>query len=263
MILIITGQGDAHADGVVKELNKRGIPNARFHYSDFAKNHVQIDLTLPNLDINLLISKRTVLTETENSGEITDLIIEPQKINFNEIKAIWFQRRQIIQPIYFNSNFSAIEFIDRETKVFLDSLWYSLGSCFWVNNPYIHNMFSNKITQLNLAKMCEIEIPKTLITNNPSLVIEFIKKYKKVIYKPLSDGYLLEIDNNGFRKQSNRRINTTLVSEEFIQNNLNSVVSSPGLFQEAVEKQFDVRVTIFGTKVFVTEISVHVKTFSP
>jgi hypothetical protein len=254
MILIITGQGDAHADGVVKELNKRKIPNARFHYSDFAKNQARVNLTLPNMAINLSLSERTVLTQTDKVGEIVPLVIEPQEINFNNIKAVWFQRRQVIQPIYFRSNFSSIEFIDRETKVFLDSLWYSLGDRFWVNNPYVHSVFSNKIIQLNLAEVCKLKIPETLVTNNPSLVIDFIQKHKKVIYKPLSDGYLLDIDANGFRQHSNKKINTTLISEDFILKNLNAIISAPGLFQKAIEKQFDVRVTIFGTKIFVTEI---------
>lgn len=106
-----------------------------------------------------------------------------------------------------------------------------------------------KIKQLRVASEVGLEIPRTLITNNPEDAEMFFKKTarsKGVIIKRLGGGIILE-GNQG------SAIYTSLVSKSDIKE-IERVRYTPVLFQEYIPQDIELRITVVGDKVFPVEI---------
>jgi glutathione synthase/RimK-type ligase-like ATP-grasp enzyme len=58
----------------------------------------------------------------------------------------------------------------------------------WVNSWEAYDFHKQKPLQLSQVKLIGVQIPKTLITNDPEQVIRFAKSYEKVIFKPVYGG---------------------------------------------------------------------------
>jgi len=128
----------------------------------------------------------------------------------------------------------------------MDGIWSSLD-CFWVSSP--HRVIEAQYKPYNLKKAYEVgfKIPKTLITNDPDLFLDFMNECDgKVISKPI-------MQTNFEYKGANYMIYTKKISKNDIRR-FQSVKLSPVIFQEYVDKKLEVRVTIVGDKVFAAEI---------
>jgi glutathione synthase/RimK-type ligase-like ATP-grasp enzyme len=107
----------------------------------------------------------------------------------------------------------------------------------------------HKIYQLNIAHSLNLMIPKTVVTNDPAQVRDlFYSCARGIIIKPLYLGFISH-------PQSPQMIFTSAVSEADL-DDIDSVRCAPSIFQERVEKDFDVRVTVVGERVFSAQIKV-------
>ncbi len=109
-------------------------------------------------------------------------------------------------------------------------LYLSLKGIPVVNPPEHGGVVQLKPFQLAAAKSVGLTIPKTLITNSPTQVKEFIKNVGNVVYKPSMGGGLCHI----------------FVEEDY--KRLDDITSSPVTFQECIDGTC-VRVTIVGDKI--------------
>lgn len=111
---------------------------------------------------------------------------------------------------------------------------------FWVND--INNIYfvKSKIKQLEVARSLGFNIPNTVLTNSPDEVRHFINTTKyEVIYKPLQSHYWIE--DNGMRISYTNVVDVkNLPSDDILK-------LTPGIFQEKIDKQYELRVTYFGT----------------
>ena len=99
-----------------------------------------------------------------------------------------------------------------------------------INPPENGNVIQLKPLQLSLAKQVGLQIPKTLISNNPQKVKEFIQDIKDVVYKPSMGGGLC----HSFEKDDFQR--------------LDEIIKAPVTFQEKV-KGTSIRATIINEEV--------------
>jgi len=138
-------------------------------------------------------------------------------------------------------------FAEQEAKSTIMGLWEILD-CVWVNHPERNRVAELKIKQLMVANEVGLEIPKTIITNDPEEAEIFFRKTKSegVIIKRLGGGIVLD-GNQG------SAIYTSLVSEADI-NDIGRVRYTPTLFQEYIQKDVELRITVVGNKVFPIEI---------
>ena len=109
---------------------------------------------------------------------------------------------------------------------------------FWVNSWQAYQFHKEKPLQLNLVKLQGVEIPATLISNNPEQVIEFCKGQSKTIFKPVYGG-----------------THTQLVTDEHLEPERLSLALrlSPVTFQEYISGT-NIRTYVIGDEIYSAEI---------
>ena len=108
------------------------------------------------------------------------------------------------------------------------------------NNP---NLISNKQLQLEVASSLGMVIPQTLVTSDATEVEEFRAKLRgNMVVKPLAKHIVK--DGNKVRAVFTSRISPASSID------LTLLASSPAIFQEEIERAFDIRTVVLEDKVF-------------
>jgi glutathione synthase/RimK-type ligase-like ATP-grasp enzyme len=115
------------------------------------------------------------------------------------------------------------------------------GIC--LSKPYILRQADNKIYQLAMASKLGFTIPESLITNNSALAQEFCSA-KPSIIKPISIGKIYDKDDTIVFQTNQVDDNKSIKNLEYC----------PSYFQEKCEKDYELRVTVVGKKVFAVRI---------
>jgi ATP-GRASP peptide maturase of grasp-with-spasm system len=102
-----------------------------------------------------------------------------------------------------------------------------------LGNSFYSAKDPNKATQLLIAKECGLKIPDTLITRSRSSLLSFVRNHHKVICKNI-------YEINFFHFNGSFASYTSLITEEAIEQLPESFY--PSLFQEFIDKEFEVRV---------------------
>lgn len=224
MILIVTNREDITADFVVLELKRRKEVFYRFNTEDFPEK-VNINI-IPN--------------ETKFDGFFY-FKTSRTKICFSSIKSIWYRRP--VLPVIKGVTDRFKGYSIREAIATLRGVWENLD-CFWVNKPININQAENKLTQLKLASQIGFLTPQTIVSNDVNEIIEFKNQCKNgMIIKPVKSG---QIDYKSV-------VFTNKVNESDLEK-LKRSIPVPSIYQENIEKSFDIRITVIGKKIFAAEI---------
>jgi glutathione synthase/RimK-type ligase-like ATP-grasp enzyme len=221
MILILTESFDAHADLVIERLKAKHAEYLRFETADFPEK--------AGLEISL-----------SEGVEKCSISLNGLKVDLRKIRAIWNRRPRPpkvstrITPEY-------RQFALEESTHALQGLWRLSSDRFWVNRYIDNQIAANKPYQLHLANELGFRTPKTLITNEPDLALDFFEVcHGEMIFKCFTN--------------SLSTIYTTRVNKEDLTERAPEIRLSPCLFQEYVPKKVELRVTIIGHKIFTAEI---------
>lgn len=227
IILIISNKSDITTDLVIKKLQSRKINYFRFNTEDFPKN---------------------IISQISNGNEIFESYLKTSKrvIPLEDIYSVWYRRPKISDVSSLNIQNDDKAFILREIDTYLQNLWAVLSDRLWINNPFSLIKAEKKAFQLFMAKKIGLKIPTTIVTNSPDDFERFNSDYdRQVIVKPISHG--------GFGKNDESAIFTTdLEPIETIDKS--NIPLSPFILQEKIKNKFDVRITVFGEKVFAYKI---------
>jgi hypothetical protein len=115
----------------------------------------------------------------------------------------------------------------------------------WVNPVFSESQFSRKGIQHVLAKDVGFRLPDTTITNDAESIAALFEKHRRVIYKPVRGGLISD----------GRAISTTEVDLSSIMAHRGELKIAPGIFQELIEKEYELRVTVVGECVFAVRIN--------
>lgn len=225
-LLIISNKKDITTDLVIKKLTIKGHSFFRFNTEDFSSYEANISLSD--------ISKSFIKSANKD-------------LNFDSVYSIWYRRPKL--PT-FDNNILSIEnkqFAQREVSSYLFNLWAILGNKKWVNDPFSLYKAERKAFQLLIAQKVKLNIPQTIITNSFQEFNKFISKNeKRVIVKPISHG--------GYGKNNEFAIFTTDLEKSEYTYSEQDIETSPFILQSKVKKKFDIRVTVFGDKIFAHKI---------
>jgi len=213
MILIITHKTDFTADFVINKLNKNNIRFNRFNCEDLFIN----DYTLKF-----------------DNGFRYRLLGE------QSFSSVWFRRTK--HPVLSGLNYEDTLYLVGETDSFLKNLYCSI-SAKWLSNPYAVYNAENKLLQLQVAQQIGFTIPKTIITNSKTDLVNFYySNNRNIIVKPL---YQNRIDY----KSKSAFIFTNKVPQHLI-DNIEKYDLTPCIFQQNISKDYELRVTVVNHKVF-------------
>lgn len=226
MILIITNRQDYTADFLILELQRRSVDYARFNTEDYPQHS-------------------RVSWKIDHTGVGGYFLLPKRKVDFGDIKSIWYRRPVPPVPATTLSDPEAAEFALIESQEALNGVWRSLD-CFWVSHPDNLRRAEFKLSQLKLATQVGFRVPHTVVTNIPDEAKAFYSTQGRSIYKTLRQGRIVSEDRMNL-------IYTSLINPIDAEK-LDDVSYAPSLFQEYVQKKMDLRVTVIGSKVFAVEI---------
>jgi len=89
------------------------------------------------------------------------------------------------------------------------------------------------------------KIPKTLISNDYNSIQESTKDFNRIIYKPLSY----------FIVPPDKVLYSNIMSIGEILDNKENIKMAPCIFQNYIDKKYELRITIVGSKIFAVKIN--------
>jgi glutathione synthase/RimK-type ligase-like ATP-grasp enzyme len=231
VILVLTNSEDGmHSDLVISKLLARGEDVFRFDVDRFTKGEATIAFS-PSVDGGECV--------VSNGSDL----IQP-----GDIKSVWYRR-----PNHFNLPIKdpvQKDYAEKEVRLFLDAIWFLLEQrerIFFLSRPSAIESARRKLFQLDLAERYGMRIPKTIITNDPEKVRTF--------HRSCAEGMIFKAVNHEFLNYGEKSYNipTTLITANHLRK-IDLVRRSPAIFQELVVKDYELRVTVVGKKVFPIKI---------
>ncbi|MEZ0095338.1 ATP-grasp ribosomal peptide maturase [Streptacidiphilus sp. EB129] len=223
-VLVVTNLDDPTTDLVIGELHGRGVPVVRFDSGDFPAT-LSVEATITHAGVTGSLSTPT------------------RTANLAHVRSLYYRR-----PSGFcfpSLDEQTARFAVTQARYGLGGILASLPGCLYVNHPHRIGDAEFKPSGLAAAVDAGFRVPATLVTSDPDAARAFVKNAAgPVIYKPLS-APLYRIDG----------VSCTVQVQEVTADQIDETVAGTvHLFQHAVDKTVDARVTVMGTNVFAVRI---------
>lgn len=221
-ILILTEPRDAHAVAVAEALKHKGAEVILWQTSDFPTRAGE----------TVLFEKQTGRVHIQGPG--LDLV-DPR------FDTVWRRR-----PCYVLGEDTLHpadrDFADAQCKDFRQSLFAVLcPEAFWVNPHEAAGRANHKLLQHRAARDVGLSMPDTLYGNDPRQVRAFLRQHGgRAAYKPLR-GLPWRDENTYWVNFTNVIAEEHLIEDELLR-------LTPGIYQEVVDKAYELRVTILGRR---------------
>lgn len=231
-VLVLTEEGDVHADYVIKAIERLGGECIRFH-------------------TETLVDNTEYFFSFSGSRAYSNFLIKDSGLDFcvGEIRSVYYRRpKKPVAPQ--NVEDPGIkEFIENESEALLAGLYLSLTDVnTWVNHPTKNRLAGNKIGQLRKAAEIGLKIPDTLITNSVDKAYHFFyDSNKDVICKSIRQELAFDDGKSVF-------VFTHKIPKEAKKVSFEGVRSGSSILQRRIRKRSDVRVTLVGHSCFAVEI---------
>ncbi len=228
-ILIPTRPDDIHAALTCLALKEKGHHGMIWFTGDFS-------------------SQQHHAFELSNSEIHWDAIGKNFKIEHDAFDVVWYRRPQkptLSDEVHPEDQ----ENIQREANFFYQTFWEVIAPhALWINSPAKARSANSKLLQLKIANEAGLNTPPFIISNYPKKIRDFFKVHQKegVVYKPLTP---LSWDE----KDGMRTCYTTEIQIEDLQSDF-TLGFAPGIFQQKIQKAYELRVTCFGNHIITAQI---------
>jgi glutathione synthase/RimK-type ligase-like ATP-grasp enzyme len=237
-VLIISSASDAHVPFVLVKLEELGVRVFRLNTETFGFGG------------NLSMSTEYPVQRT--MGGRIHLVADQQEVSLDEITGVWYRRPQSPDLSKYQLSSEGLAFARDEWRATLNGLYSLLDNVLWVSYPDRIQIGENKLLQLRVAKELGFAIPRTLVTNDKQAVLEFWHNLGgAVVAKPIGLGWVYVQDAG--EKELVRSVMTNEIDEAALAD-LDNLQIAPAIFQEAVPKSYELRVTVVGREIFTTKI---------
>jgi glutathione synthase/RimK-type ligase-like ATP-grasp enzyme len=231
-ILIATKPDDEHAVFVKLALEKMGHTAMLWYTADYPQHQKH--------------SFEVINNRIQWDATGVDFCILPH----TQFDSVWLRRPRrpvLSDTIHPDDRVNA----KNENAELFKAFWYTIAPyAFWVNPIKPSRSVNCKLYQLKTALELGIPIPRTLVSNHPERVKAFIDAngINKTIYKTLCPVYWVNDQDNELRLTYTREIQKeNLPSDAMLAN-------TPGIYQEKIEKAYELRLTYFGEKVIAAKL---------
>ncbi|EDY44389.1 ATP-grasp ribosomal peptide maturase [Streptomyces sp. SPB074] len=225
-VLVATAADDATADLVIARLNQRGVPVVRFDPADMERG-------------TLALSARFGARSAPVSGRVRT---PSRTLDPTRVRSVYWRRPR--WPAFQELGRDDARYAAAHVRYGLGGVLHALDGSLWVNHPSREAAADYKPAQLALARRLSLDVPPTLVTNEPDQARAFIATHGPVIHKPLR---ATPYEREGVRLAGWAEP----VTAEEIDAGLGR---APHLFQARVRKVADVRVLVVGHRLFAVRI---------
>lgn len=225
-ILIVTTEPDPHVDMVLQYLSD--IEVVVFDPLQFPDNR----------DISYRIGPGFDHAEVISNG-----------VNLNDVISVWYRKPNYLAAEDFER--LAIptpfqEYASHQYQRGVKALFDLLNGSYWVSRPSSISRADNKILQLEVANSVGLSIPETLVTTSPEAVTKFRHQIGDIVTKTIGVPM--------FKVNGQWKIYYTQTYLQDAAMDLSGLSITPMIFQQKVEKQADIRVTVIGNSIFACRI---------
>ncbi|WP_018691845.1 MvdC/MvdD family ATP grasp protein [Algicola sagamiensis] len=169
-----------------------------------------------------------------------------QTVNSEQIRSLWYRRflpgGQLPKDMDLQYKRACMDESKRTLLGFMDSL-----DVFKMDDYWHVRRASNKELQLILARNAGLHVPDTLITNQPEAVKVFFQKHNGEVVTKMQAAFSV------WRGSQEQVVFTSKLEASHLAE-LDGLALSPMIFQEKIDKELEMRVTIVGNKVFTAAI---------
>lgn len=220
-VLIVSSSDDEHSNVISQWLRKENLADpVLFDFHDFP---LSAQMTYHNEHgSSLVIPGFGTLKEEQIAGVWWR---RPQKFSFE---------KSIVDP-------KVKRFCEVNCQHAIQGFFEILGDRV-VDPPFRILAADRKLFQLHIAQRCDLKVPSTCATNDPDVARDFIDSQ--------SDGVIYKI----FRETTNFVTGTTLLKPTEL-DSLHMLRHSPVIFQQFIEPDFDIRITIVGKDIFSAKLT--------
>ena len=220
-ILITTIHDDLHAHTVAAVLRQRGHSVTLLHHADFPTRQT-LSLALDDAGVTLHLGGAGLPGHDPRDYDVV----------WNRRHATPTPDAQVAEE---DQRFTA-----RELREASRTLWQCTGTqAFWVNPEPALVRAQNKAAQLVKARELGLAIPATLIGNDPAAIRAFLARHPgRTIYKPFTPGDWME--QGELHMLYTASVDAAMLPADGL------LQACPGIYQERVDKQFEVRATFMG-----------------
>ncbi|HBL28754.1 MAG TPA: hypothetical protein DD490_18115 [Acidobacteria bacterium] len=219
-VLILTNPEDYHAAVISEGLRRKGVPHSQWYSTDFPTHQTA----------TFRLDARQVHGELAGPGIGLDFATRPE--------VVWQRRpgRPVVPGVVAEAD---QKFSYRECSAFVASVREFLGEgAFWVNSPAAAARANLKLRQLRSAIAAGFKIPATLLSNDPVQVRAFLREHSRAIYKTFFP-FSWQTDE-GYATSFCSMISLADLPDDPL------VRAVPGIYQTALPKAYELRVTAFG-----------------
>ncbi len=223
--LLIADRYESTADLLVIEMRRRGMPCVRW-----------------NLDQYPFGSALTYRISADRCD--TEILTDGRRVSLGDVGSIWCRA---YGPLDFPADLNGADrkFAVIEAERALAGL-LSRPDIVWVNHPHRHILANSKPAQLAIARQLGLAIAPTLVTNDPNEARAFIDQAPgPVVYKSFSQGLDLP--------DGQAQFTGIVTAAEY--RRLDLIRATPGVFQHYVPKDYELRVTVVGERIFAGRIN--------
>jgi len=174
------------------------------------------------------------------------LTCESEELNLQEVSAVWYRRIAIGQLIPTTMDEQLREASIQESRVTVQGMIASIKGFHLDPLPNIRRA-ENKQLQLQIARELGLDIPRTLITNNPDAVRKFAQECEQGLISKMLSSFAI------YEGGKEKVVFTNPVTPEDLEY-LDGLRFCPMTFQEKIPKALELRVTIVGKLIFTAAI---------
>ena len=223
-VLLLASRFDLSCDYVVAQLKRRGTPYFR---------------------LNLKIRQFAIVAVPSEPGVYLEAHGKTIRLNPETLKAIYF-RRAVYPREPLTDKHSVHEQLSRSHRSAFSVAFMMFDSCKWINHPAATYKAEHKAVQLSLAHKLGFSIPRTVITNNSSGIMQAAEGDLTIAVKGLETVLVWQGGLETFGYTS--LVDTALAEKSHLS-------TAPLIAQEALENKLDLRVTVVGDQVFCASVT--------
>ncbi|MCH8805657.1 MAG: hypothetical protein IH986_06170 [Planctomycetes bacterium] len=225
MLLVLTNGRDATADYLISTLAHSHVPLLR-------------------IDTDTILNTATF---SYRSGEPI-FRCGGQRYAPSDFSNVWYRRPERLKSLKFDDSPEGRYALDECTEAF-EGILAHIPPSKWMNHPAANAHASHKIEQLTTARTLGFRVPDTIVTQDGAALRRFLEEHHgRIIVKPMAGG-LIERGTN----ETDSLIYTNPLRPKDLAD-LADLASCPTLFQEYVDKQCDIRITVVDARVHAVEL---------
>jgi len=171
------------------------------------------------------------------------VVIDGREYSIGDFSAVWYMKPHLPMELMEFEPAEHRHFIHRQFLAMRTAIWSVFSGKKWIDDPWKIQKAEDKIFQIHLAAAVGFEIPDTIITSDPERV--------KLFYERCGGNMVVKM------LTSSPMVGKVVYTNKVTSENLcliGSVKGSPSIFQACIEKNYELRITVVGDKIFPVKI---------